>query len=565
MRISFKSVRVLLFILIFLSINSSVYCGEPVKAVNGMVVSASELATKVGIEILKKGGNAIDAAVGVGYALAVTFPAAGNIGGGGFMVIHLADGTNTSIDFRETAPNAASEKMYLDKEGNYIPKSSQEGWLSSGVPGTVAGFEYVLNKYGTMKLKDVIQPAIDLAEKGFVLDKRTAGMVNSDFESFSLIKSTAKIFTNKGERYKEGQLFFKSDLAVTLKTIRDKDAREFYNGSIADRFIEQSKINGGIFTKDDLRNYRAQERKPVMGSYRGYEIISMPPPSSGGVCLMEALNVLENYPLSKRSINKTDYIFHLVEILKRIYADRSELLGDPDFYKVPVGFLTSKVYAKKIADSIGVTAIPSSKIKAVSPTLSESNETTHYSIADKAGNAVSTTYTLNGSFGNKIVVDGLGFFLNNQMDDFSAKPGLPNQYGLIGSKANSIQPKKRMLSSMTPTIVLKDGFPFLIVGSPGGSTIITSVLQVVINVLDFKMNIFDAIEKPRLHHQWLPDKIDYEKGAVSSNIVKKLEKKGETFNKIESLGRVQGILIDPVSKIIYGASDPRGSGKAEGY
>jgi gamma-glutamyltranspeptidase/glutathione hydrolase len=390
-------------------------------------------------------------------------------------------------------------------------------------------------------------------------------MVNSDFESFSLIKSTAKIFTNKGERYKEGELFVQSDLAVTLKTIRDKDAREFYNGSIADRFIEQSKINGGIFTKDDLRNYRAQERKPVMGSYRGYEIISMPPPSSGGVCLMEALNVLENYPLSKRSINKTDYIFHLVEILKRIYADRSELLGDPDFYKVPVGFLTSKVYAKKIADSIGVTAIPSSKIKAVSPTLSESNETTHYSIADKAGNAVSTTYTLNGSFGNKIVVDGLGFFLNNQMDDFSAKPGLPNQYGLIGSKANSIQPKKRMLSSMTPTIVLKDGFPFLIVGSPGGSTIITSVLQVVINVLDFKMNIFDAIEKPRLHHQWLPDKIDYEKGAVSSNIVKKLEKKGETFNKIESLGRVQGILIDPVSKIIYGASDPRGSGKAEGY
>jgi gamma-glutamyltranspeptidase/glutathione hydrolase len=530
-----------------------------------MVVSASELATKVGVEILKKGGNAIDAAVGVGFALAVTFPAAGNIGGGGFMVIHLADGTNTSIDFRETAPSAASEKMYLDKEGNYIPNSSQEGWLSSGVPGTVAGLAYVIKKYGTMKLRDVIQPAIDLAEKGFVLVKKTAGMLNSDFESFSLIKSSAKIFTNKGEKYKEGDLFVQSDLAATLKIIRDKGAGEFYNGSIADKFIEQSKLNGGIFTKDDLRNYRAIERKPVTGTYRGYEIISMPPPSSGGVCLIEALNVIENFSLLKNNHNEADYLFRFVETMKRIYADRSELLGDPDFYKVPVGFLTSKGYAKKIANSIGDTAVPSSKIKAVSPTKNESKETTHYSIVDRAGNAVSTTYTLNGSFGNKIVVDGLGFLLNNQMDDFSAKPGLPNQYGLIGSKANSIQPNKRMLSSMTPTIVLKDGFPFLIVGSPGGSTIITCVLQVIINVIDFNMNIFDAIEKPRIHHQWYPDKIDYEEGALSLGIQSDIEKKGEKFSKIESLGRVEGILIDPVSKIINGASDPRGSGKAEGF
>ena len=562
---SSKFVRGLILIIILLSINSSIYCGEPVQASNGMVVSANELATRVGVEILKKGGNAIDAAVGVGYALAVTFPAAGNIGGGGFMVIHLADGTNTSIDFRETAPNSASEKMYLDKEGNYIPNSSREGWLSSGVPGTVAGLDYVLKKYGTMKLRDVIQPAIDLAEKGFVLDKKTAGMLNSDFESFSLIKSSAKIFTNKGEKYKEGDLFVQSDLAATLKTIRDKGADEFYNGSIADKFIEQSKLNGGIFSKDDLRNYRAIERKPVTGTYRGYNIVSMPPPSSGGVCLIEALNVLENYSLSKNSVNQPDYMFHLVETMKRIYADRSELLGDPDFYKVPVKFLTSKRYSKRISGLIGDTAVSSSKIKAALPDHKESNETTHYSIVDKAGNAVSTTYTLNGWFGNKIVVDGLGFFLNNQMDDFSSKPGLPNQYGLIGSKANSIQPNKRMLSSMTPTIVLKDGSPFLIVGSPGGSTIITCVLQVILNVLDFRMNIFDAIEKPRIHHQWFPDKIDYEEGAVSSSIKEELEKKGEKFNKIESLGRVEGILIDPVSKIIYGASDPRGSGKAEGF
>jgi gamma-glutamyltranspeptidase/glutathione hydrolase len=561
---SSKLVRVLLLI-IFLSISSSIYCGEPVHASNGMVVSASELATKVGVEILKKGGNAIDAAVGVGFALAVTFPAAGNIGGGGFMVIHLADGTNTSIDFRETAPSAASEKMYLDKEGNYIPNSSQEGWLSSGVPGTVAGLAYVLNKYGTMKLSDVIQPAIDLAEPGFFLDKKTAEHLNSDFENFAVIKSSAKIFTNKGEKYKEGDLFVQSDLAATLRIIRDKGAGEFYNGSIADKFIEQSKLHGGIFTKDDLRNYRAMERKPVTGTYHGYDIVSMPPPSSGGVCLIEALNVLENYPLSKSISNQSDYLFHLVETMKRIYADRSELLGDPDFYKVPMRFLISKGYAKKIASSIGDTAVPSSQIKAVSPVQYESNETTHYSIVDRAGNAVSTTYTLNGSFGNKIVVDGLGYLLNNQMDDFSSKPGLPNQYGLIGSKANSIQPNKRMLSSMTPTIVLKDGFPFLIVGSPGGSTIITCVLQVIINVLDFGMNIFDAIEKPRIHHQWLPDKIVYEAGAVSSSIREELEKKGEKFSEIESLGRVEGILIDPVSKIIYGASDPRGFGKADGF
>jgi gamma-glutamyltranspeptidase/glutathione hydrolase len=555
----------ILLIIIFFSINSFVYCGEPVHSSNGMVVTANELATKVGVEILKKGGNSIDAAVAVGYALAVTFPGAGNIGGGGFMVIHLADGRNTTIDFRETAPSAAYEKMYLDKEGNYIPNSSQVGWLSSGVPGTVAGLDYVLNKYGTMKLRDVIQPAIDLAEKGFILDKKTAEQFDYDFESFCSIKSSEKIFTNKGEKFKKGDLFVQKDLAATLKTIRDKGAGEFYNGSIADKFIEQSKLNGGIFSKDDLRNYHAIERKPVTGTYRGYDIVSMPPPSSGGVCLIEALNVLENYSLSKNSINQPDYLFHLVETMKRIYADRSELLGDPDFYKVPVSFLTSKKYAKGIFGLIGDTAVSSSKIKAALPDHKESNETTHYSIVDKAGNAVSTTYTLNGWFGNKIVVDGLGFLLNNQMDDFSSKPGLPNQYGLIGSKANSIQPNKRMLSSMTPTIVLKDGNPFLIVGSPGGSTIITSVLQIVINVLDFRMNIYDAIEKPRIHHQWYPDKIDYEEGAVSSGVIEALEKKGEKFSKIESLGRIEGISIDPVSKIISGASDPRGFGKAEGF
>ena len=549
----------------FLAANSLLICGTPVRAGNGMVVTASELATKVGVEILKKGGNSIDAAVGVGFALAVTYPTAGNIGGGGFMVIHLKDGTNTTIDFREVAPAAAYEKMYLDKSGNYVPNSSQEGWLSSGVPGTVAGLNYALEKYGSMKLRDLIQPAIELAEKGFILDKKGADLLNSEYKRFIGLKSSAKIFTNKGEKFAEGDLFVQHDLASTLKTIRDKGAIDFYEGSIAVKFVKQSEEQGGIFTLADLKNYKAVERKPVTGSYRWYTVVSMPPPSSGGVCLIEALNVLENYTFKKDDRNKADYIYELVETCKRIYADRTEYLGDPDFYDVPVKSLISKSYAKEIARSIGGRALPSSQIKPGLTMRHESVQTTHYSIADKEGNAVSTTYTLNGSFGNKILVEGLGFLLNNQMDDFSVKPGLPNQYGLLGSEANSIRPGKRMLSSMTPTIILKDEKPFLILGSPGGSTIITSVLQVILNVIDFGMNIYDAIDAPKIHHQWLPDEINYENGAVTQDEKDLLIQKGERFGEIRSLGRIEGIIIDPSDKMFYGTSDPRGFGKAEGY
>jgi gamma-glutamyltranspeptidase / glutathione hydrolase len=546
----------------------SSYClglsGNPVRAKQGMVVTANELATNIGVEILKKGGNAIDAAVGVGYALAVTFPVAGNIGGGGFMVIHLADGRNLSIDFREMAPSASYEKMFLDSLGNFLPELSQEGWKAAGIPGTVAGLNYVLEKYGTMKLKDVIQPAIDLAENGFKIDSSTESMFNSEYEYFKKIESSKKIFTNHGKRFTSGELFCQKDLAKTLCTIRDGGSKAFYDGELTGTIVNQSKLHGGLFSLDDFRNYKVIERKPIEGEYRGYKIISMPPPSSGGICLVEALNVLENFHFKKKQWNSPEYIHTLVETLKHVYANRAEHIGDPDFYSVPKELLLSKEYAKKIKDSIKETATPSKQIQAVSLTKKESTETTHYSIADSFGNAVSTTYTLNGGFGNKIVVEGLGFLLNNEMDDFSAKPGAPNLFGLVGGKANAIEPDKRMLSSMTPTIVLKDEKPFLIVGSPGGSTIITSVLQTILNVLDFDMNIYDAIAAKKIHHQWLPDEIVTEPFGLPEDTRSNLKKRGHSFGEESKLGRVEGILIDSEG-YFNGTSDPRGSGKAEGY
>jgi gamma-glutamyltranspeptidase/glutathione hydrolase len=538
---------------------------ESVSAKHGMVVSANDLATNIGVEILKKGGNAVDAAVAVGYALAVTFPVAGNIGGGGFMVIHLANGNNTAIDFREMAPSASYEKMFLDSLGNFHPELSQEGWKASGIPGTVAGLNYVLEKYGTMKLVDVIQPAIDLAENGFKLDNSAVAMINNQYEYFKKIESSAKVFTNGKSYFKVGDIFIQKDLANTLCTIRDEGGKAFYNGKLTKRIVNESKKHGGLFSLEDFKNYKVVERKPIEGNYRGYKIVSMPPPSSGGICLLEALNAMENFSFSKEQWNSSEYIHTLVEILKHVYADRAKHIGDPDFYQVPVEKLISKAYAKKIADSISDTAIPSVKIKAVDFEEHESMETTHYSIADGFGNAISTTYTLNGGFGNKIVVDGLGFLLNNEMDDFSAKPGTPNLFGLIGSKANSIEPGKRMLSSMSPTIVLKDTKPFLIVGSPGGSTIITSVLQVILNVLDFKMNICDAISAHRIHHQWLPDEIICEPSGLAEDVKLNLTKHGYKFGEETYLGRVEGIIIDYNSGYFYGTSDPRGTGKAEGF
>jgi gamma-glutamyltranspeptidase/glutathione hydrolase len=539
--------------------------GNPVISKNGMIVSASPLASDIGAKILSKGGNAVDAAVAVGFALSVAYPSAGNIGGGGFMVIHFADGTNTTFDFRETAPLAAFEKMFLDSSGNYVPENSQRGWKSAGVPGTVHGLLTALEKYGSLSLKDVIQPAVDLADNGFVLSCDMANSINYYYNDFLNYESSKKIFTNNGMKFEAGGLLIQKDLANTLKIIRDKGIDGFYKNEIAIKFVDESNKNGGIFSLNDFSEYKTVERKPVIGTYRGYKIVSIPPPSSGGICLIQALNVLENFTFSKNEWGSSRYYHLLAETLKRVYADRSVHLGDADFYPVPIEFLTSKKYGNELANLITANALPSDMINATNLKYHESEETTHYSVADKYGNIVSSTYTINSAYGNKIVVEGLGFLLNNEMDDFSSKPGAPNQFGLIGSYANSIQPKKRMLSSMTPTIVLKNNKPFLVIGSPGGSTIITQVLQVIQNVIDFDMNIYDAINAPRIHHQWLPDEITFEENNISEDVEKSLVGKGHKLIKVKSLGRIEGILIDAQKSIFYGTSDPRGFGKAIGY
>ncbi len=447
-----------------------------------------------------------------------------------------------------------------------MPELSQRGWTSSGVPGTVAGLVYALNKYGTMRLRDVIQPAIDLAENGFILSEKMAHSINYYHEDFLKIESSRKIFTNGGKKFIEGDLFIQKDLANTLRLIRDGGEDNFYKGEIAVKFIDQSNRHGGFFTLKDLAGYEVVEREPLVGYYRGYEIISMPPPSSGGICLVEALNVLEKYPLSKEIHNSSSYIHLLAEVMKHVYADRSEHMGDPLFYNVPVDFLLSEKRTDEIINQIGPYALSSDKIKpGVIPLHREKEETTHFSVADESGNAVSTTYTINGGYGNKIVVDGLGFLLNNEMDDFSAKPGTPNQFGLIGSAANSIQPMKRMLSSMTPTIILEGENPYMVIGSPGGSTIITSVLQSILNVIDFKMTINEAIASPKIHHQWLPDRIEYEENTLSDTVLEELVSLGYNLKKVSSLGRLEGILIDKKTNLLRGSSDPRGFGKAAGW
>jgi gamma-glutamyltranspeptidase/glutathione hydrolase len=545
---------------------------QPVSHTHGMVVSTSSYASQVGVDILKKGGNAVDAAVAVGFALAVTYPSAGNIGGGGFMVIHLADGRNVTIDYREKAPLTAYRDMYLDKEGNFVPELSQQGTTSSGVPGSVAGLLWALEKYGTLPLPEVIQPAIDLAENGWKLSARDAKNFHEAIPVFEKHASTKKIFMKNGTTYNEGELFRQPELAWTLKQIKAKGRDGFYKGRVAELLVKQVKSLGGYITSEDLEKYNPVEREPVIGTYRGYEIVSMPPPSSGGIALIELLNVLENYDLKDVSWNSSQYVHHLVEAMKYAYADRTYHLGDADFYPVPEKQLISKEYARTIyhrIETAGNRAVPPDEIKSLEVKQAyESKETTHYSVYDSYGNAVSTTTTINSLFGSGVVVDSAGFLLNNEMDDFSSKPGVQNQFGLMGTEANSIQPEKRMLSSMTPAIILKDGKPYIIIGSPGGSTIITVVLQVILNCIDFDMNIKQAVESPRFHHQWIPDTIFYEQKAFTEKTKEELAAMGYNFtdeNGITKLGIAEGILIDNKNKIIYGADDPRGGGLASGY
>jgi len=558
--------KYLVIILLFVSYSLVAESNAPVRAKNGMVVSASDIASLVGVEILKRGGNAVDAAVATGFALAVTYPQAGNIGGGGFMVIHLADGTNTTIDYREKAPQSAFRDMYLDEDGNFDIEKSTQGWASSGVPGSVAGMLYALEKYGTMSREEVLQPAIKLAVGGFPISYRFADALNYYKYIFENHESTKKIFTKEEEDFIESDLFIQKDLANTLALIKSNGKDGFYNGEVASLISKQSKENGGFITLEDLASYSPVERAPIIGEYRCNKIVSMGPPSSGGIALMEALNSLENFAFDIDSWGSSDYIHTVSEVLKYVYADRAEHLGDEDFYPVPKEWLISKERGKEIAALVGDKAVPSNDISHAKAPAKESEETTHYSVIDASGNAVSVTTTLNSTFGNKIVVEGAGFILNNEMDDFSSKPGTPNQFGLLGGEANSIEPNKRMLSAMTPTIVLNEyGKPYIIIGSPGGSTIITTVMQVILNIIDFNMDIQEAINRPRFHHQWKPERIDYEHLGMTEDVKQNLIQKGHFIGIERTLGRAEGIIVDYENRIIWGASDPRGYGEAIGY
>ncbi|OIO19707.1 MAG: gamma-glutamyltransferase [Ignavibacteria bacterium CG_4_8_14_3_um_filter_37_9] len=562
MLIYFKSTFLLIFLLLItFSLSAKTGHGK-----RGMVVSAEPIATQVGVQILKKGGNAVDAAVAIGFSLAVTYPVAGNLGGGGYMVIHLPDGRNTAIDYRETAASLAQRDMYLDKNGVFLPELSQVGILSAGIPGSVAGLLSALEKYGTMKIADVLQPAINLAEDGFPLSFSNAKSLEKTLKDFEKFTSSLKVFSKNGTAYQEGDIFKQPELAKTLVEIKNLGKNGFYKGKVAELLLSQMKALGGNFSKEDLENYKPVEREVIKGKYRGFEIVSMPPSSSGGIALVQMLNILENFSFEKDEWNSSKYIHALVSTMKFAYADRSMHLGDPDYSTIPQKWLLSKSYAKKLFSQISDKAISSENIKPGNKNeFNESEETTHYSVMDKNGCAVSVTTTINSAYGSKLVVEGAGFLLNNEMDDFSGKPGVPNQFGLIGSVANEIQPGKRMLSSMTPTIVLKDGIPILLIGSPGGSTIITTVLQVILNVCDFDMNLEQAVNSPRIHHQWLPDELYFELFGIAKDVQINLLAKGYKFGKERNLGLVEAIKFDPKSGELTGVSDKRGFGLAEGF
>lgn len=530
---------------------------------NGMVVCAYPDASKAGVDILKKGGNAVDAAVAVQFALAVVHPSAGNIGGGGFMVYRSAKGESNTLDFREKAPGNASTNMYLDAAGNIVKDMSLATHAASGVPGSVDGMVVAHKKYGKLPWATLIQPAIDLAAKGFKVTDRLAREMNSLRSTF-IESNPGKNYLLKDTPWAAGDILVQVDLANTLKRIRDNGRDGFYAGKTADAIVAEMKAGNGLISKADLAAYHSVWRKPIQGNYKGYGIITMPPPSSGGIALMQLLKSVERYPLRRWGHNADSTIQLMVEAERRVYADRSKYLGDPDFYKVPVDSLLKTSYIQKRMSTFNWDmATPSSSIKAGVFKGYESDQTTHFSIVDKAGNAVSLTTTLNDSYGSKKFVAGAGFLLNNEMDDFSAKPGTPNMFGLIGGKANSIQPGKRMLSSMTPTIVTKNGKLFMVVGTPGGSTIITSVYQTILDVIEFDMDMQQAVNAKRFHHQWLPDNVATERGALSAEVKAKLEKKGYLIKENAVLGRVDAILRTRSG--YQGGADPRGDDAAMGW
>lgn len=546
------------------NINPYQYSGsKKVIAENGAVVSAHPLASKVGVEILKQGGNAVDAAIATQLALAVVYPNAGNIGGGGFFVARLANGETAAIDYREMAPGKAHRDMYLDADGNARTDKSQLGHLSSGVPGTVAGL-FESHKYGKLPFAKLIEPAIELAEKGFCISASEARSLNNLQNDLKKYNSIMPVFV-KNEKWEVGDTLVQKDLANTLKRIKQNGAAGFYEGETAKLVVAEMKRGGGIITEEDLKNYKAKPRTPHSFTYKGYKIVGMPMPSSGGLLLHQMMKMIEDRNIGAMGFHSVQAVQLMTEVKRRAFADRGEYMGDADFYKVPVDMLTNEVYLQeRMKNYDPQKATPSSSIGAGKLSGTESEETTHLSVIDKEGNAVAVTTTLNNSYGSRTVVGGAGFFLNDEMDDFSIKPGVPNMYGAIGGEANAIKPGKRMLSSMTPTIVLKDEKPFIVVGTPGGTTIPTQIFQTLVNILEFNMSTEDAVYKPKFHHQWLPDEVVVEKGFPLS-VKEAMQKMGYNFGKERSgIGRTEIIKVLPNGKF-EAVADNRGDDAAEGW
>ena len=540
------------------SITSEATSRHPVRGKNGIVTSSSRIASEVGVDVLRQGGNAIDAAVATALAMAVTWPTAGNIGGGGFLVYHGADGEATTFDFREKAPLASTKTMYLNEDGSVRDNSNHDGILAVGVPGTVAGLEMAHQRFGSMPWEDLVQPAVDLARDGMPISwylHDSFKRLNPHWERYP---SSAKVFLKEdGSFYEPGDTWKQPDLAATLERIRDNGKDGFYKGETARLIADFMAANDGIITLEDLEKYQAVEREPIRGTYRGYEVVSMPPPSSGGTVLVQMLNILEGFDLREAGHNSALYLHLLTESMRRAYADRANFLGDPDFNEdLPIDVLTSKEHAEKQRQSIVMHAASESD-PAKFARIYESEETTHFSVVDKDGNMVSLTYTLENGYGSKIVVEGAGFLLNNEMGDFNAQPGVTNDRGTIGTEANQIRPEQRMLSSMTPTIIAVDGVPLFATGTPGGRTIINTTMQTILNVIDFDMNIARAIDAPRIHHQWLPNSTRMETGYFSADTLRLYEQRGHVIRETRAIGSAMGVYRDPETGILTGAADPR--------